>query len=114
MPGRAQAREAASKAACWKTSRPRRFSGASGSGSPAMADHDACGPAIALITRVLARARADGADDEVTARHILTALLGAGWRRVIEPPPPPGGPAVPPTAEFLAARAAIQPLDGER
>jgi hypothetical protein len=74
-----------------------------------MTDHDAHGPAIALITRVLARARDGSADDEVTARHILTALIGHGWRRAIEPPPGPGGPATPPTAEFLAARAAIQP-----
>lgn len=73
-----------------------------------MTDHDAHGPAIALITRALARARDDGADDEVTARHILTALQGHGWRQRIEPPPAAVTP-VPATAEFLAARAAIQP-----
>jgi hypothetical protein len=71
-----------------------------------MADHDAHGPAIALITRDLARARDDGADDDRTARHILTDLMGAGWRRVIEPPPAPR-PPVPPPAEFVAALAAI-------
>lgn len=60
---------------------------------------------IAAVARVLARA--EGADGEVTARHILTALTGLGWRRVIEPPPAPVTP-VPATAEFLAARAAIK------
>jgi hypothetical protein len=68
---------------------------------------------LAVITRVRARARGDGADDEVTARHILTALGGLGWRQRIEPPPPRAEP-VPATAEFLAARAAIGPGDGER
>ena len=71
------------------------------------ADHD--GPAIAAITRVLARAHDDGADDEVTARHILTALTGHGWRLTNAQPAPAGGPVSPPTDEFLAARAAIQP-----
>jgi hypothetical protein len=74
-----------------------------------MADHDAHGPAVTAITRVLARARDDGADDEVTARHILTALMGAGWRLTNAQPAPAGGAVVPPTEEFLAARAAIQP-----
>lgn len=64
---------------------------------------------LAVIIRALARARDDGADDEVTARHILTALAGLGWRQRIEPPPLPRAEPVPATAEFLAARAAIQP-----
>jgi hypothetical protein len=70
-----------------------------------MADHEA---AVAAITRVLARARDDGADDDITARHILTALVGHGWRVTNAQPAPAGAPPAPPTAEFLAARAAIQ------
>jgi hypothetical protein len=73
-----------------------------------VADHDAHGPAISVITRVMARARDDSADDEVTARHILTALIGHGWRLTNAQPAPPAGPAVPATAEFRAARAAIE------
>lgn len=56
---------------------------------------------IAAVARVLARA--EGADGEVTARHILTALTGLGWRRVIEPPPAAVTP-VPATAEWKAIR----------
>jgi hypothetical protein len=66
---------------------------------------------IAVITRVLARARDDGADDEVTARHILTALGGLGWRQRIEPPPVPSGHALDPVTNAVAAakaRAAIR------
>ena len=47
-----------------------------------MADHDAHGPAVALITRVLARARDDNADDDWTARSILAeVLVDHGQRR---------------------------------
>ena len=70
-----------------------------------MSDHDVHGPAIGVVVRVLARARDDGADDDATARHILTALIGHGWRLRIEPKPPPGGPATPATAEWKAIRA---------
>lgn len=76
-----------------------------------MPDHDAHGPAVTLITRVLARARDDDADDDWTARSILAALIGHGWRLRIEPPPAPVTP-VPATAEFLAARAAIHQHEG--
>ena len=76
-----------------------------------MTDHGAHGPAVTLITRVLARARDDGADDDWPARAVLTALMGHGWRRAIEPPPAAVTP-VPATAEFLAARAAIQQHEG--
>ena len=72
-----------------------------------MADHDVHGPAIGVIVRTMAWARENGADDDATARHILTALIGHGWRLRIEPKPPPGGPATPATAEWKAARAAI-------
>lgn len=59
---------------------------------------------IAAVARVLARA--EGADGEVTARHILTALTGLGWRRVIEPPPAPRAhPVDPVTNAALAAKA---------
>ena len=68
---------------------------------------DPTAPAVTAITRVLQRARDDGADDDWTARSILAALTGHGWRRVIEPAPA-GGAVVPPTQEFLAARAAIE------
>lgn len=60
---------------------------------------------LAVIIRVLARARDDGADGEVTARHILTALAGLGWRQRIEPPPTPGVTPVPATAEWKSIRA---------
>ena len=69
-----------------------------------MADHDVHGPAIGVIVRTMARARDDGADDDATARHILIALIGHGWRLRIEPKPPPGGPATPATAEWKAIR----------
>jgi hypothetical protein len=59
---------------------------------------------IAVIVRQLARARGGGADDEVTARHILQALTGLGWRQRIEPPPPRAEP-VPATAAWKAIRA---------
>jgi hypothetical protein len=78
---------------------------------------DPHGPAIALITRTLARARDDGADDDWTARSILAALEGHGWRQRIEPPPVPSGEALDPvTNAVLAAkaRAAIRAGDGER
>ena len=60
---------------------------------------------LAVIVRALARARDDRADDEVTARHILTALAGLGWRQRIEPPPPPRAEPVPATEEWKAIRA---------
>lgn len=59
---------------------------------------------LAVITRALARARDDGADDEVTALCILQALIGRGWRQRIEPPPPRAEP-VPATETWKAIRA---------
>ena len=76
-----------------------------------MPDHDPHGPAIGVIVRQLARARGDGADDDFTARTILTALIGHGWRRSIEPPPAPAGQVLDPVTNAEAAakaRAAIQ------
>ena len=66
---------------------------------------DPHGRAIDVITRILFREYDDGADDEVTARHILVALEGLGWRQVIEPPPLPGAHPVPATDEWTAIRA---------
>ena len=74
-----------------------------------MADHDPYGPAVGVIVRQLARARDQEADDDFTARAILQALMARGWRQAIEPPPVQATAAVPPTDEWKAARAAIQP-----
>ena len=76
-----------------------------------MADHDPYGPAVGVIVRQLARARDDGADDDFTARTILTALIGHGWRQRIEPPPVPSGQALDPVTNAVAAakaRAALR------
>jgi hypothetical protein len=81
-----------------------------------MTDHDVHGPAIGVIVRQLARARDDGADDDFTARTILQALIGHGWRQRIEPPPVLSGHALDPVDVAVAAakaRAAIQ-RDGGR
>jgi hypothetical protein len=65
--------------------------------------------AVAAITRILISARADGADPDWTARTVLAALTGHGWR----PPAPPAPdwhtrrPGAQPTPDYLQARNAI-------
>ena len=72
---------------------------------------DPHGPAIGVIVRQLARARDQGADDDFTARSILQALIGHGWRARIEPPPVQAGEGLDPATLAVAAakaRAGIQ------
>ena len=75
---------------------------------------------IAAITRILIKARGDGADADWTARAILTSLRGLGWR----PTQAAGGggadwqhrdtPPAPPTADYLAARPPSRDREAQR
>jgi hypothetical protein len=68
---------------------------------------------IAAITRVLLKARTDGADADWTARAILAGLRGSGWRPTAARPAPDWQhrdvPPAPPNADYLAARPRSTP-----
>lgn len=71
---------------------------------------DATDRAIAAIVRTFKQAAAERADLDRAARQVLAALTGLGWRPTSAAAAPDWQhrdmPPVPPTAEYLAARAA--------
>jgi hypothetical protein len=73
---------------------------------------------IAAITRILNKADAEDADATWTARAILTALRGLGWRPTNAQPAPgwqkPAHPPAPPTADYLAARPPSRDREAQR
>ena len=72
---------------------------------------DAPDRTVAALVRILVWARDAPADEDITARHILTALRGLGWRPTEAQPAPDWKqrdvtPADP-SPEYLAERARL-------
>jgi hypothetical protein len=74
-----------------------------------MTDHETAAAIDALVHRL--RNRDPGTDDEPFALEFITALRARGWRPTEARPMPawkhPAGHGVDPTADYLAARQAL-------